>query len=619
MKTSQKFKRLEYHEFRELIRGALREQPDFINFYNWIDTNVTEITIDGFEIEGNHLGTIEISNLISPLSLVFNNCRLPSVIIQGALQKLSFLDCEVTEIDFENGLTRRLEILGKKSIIGLLKITQGLVNELFLSSNVNKVLLTEGSRATILTANIDGNISFLEINSFGNINLVCKSIIGECRINKTPYPFRESVTIKSLIFKSSDNAILTLKGLFDSVYLESNNGSILFKDFICLGNLTVIDQKSGGQNSPYIKLKNIYVGGKATFTRCDSVFEARLDDKSNKHFFLNELEFNENIRLLEFKTMKWELNIHINKLIFNDIHFSNDAFWTIQGLLCHEIVFNYFRNAGFGNIATTYGGKFESIHEPYDNVLTIYKDKETDNVIDNWIDNAITSYDFTGYGGALTLNYSDLGKINFIDNDFSDFTLYFNSTKLSEIYLAGSKLPKIVKASEFGGLPEALSHQERIANSQLKKLLEQHGDMLAANEYFANEMNAYYNSLNWRTHFWEKLPLAFNKYSSNHGQSWIRALTCTLVISLFFYILFINCLGYHLANPLNGFAWKTFFLIASLYLDFLNPIHKLDSFQTLYTNHRLDPELRFIDGIGRIFIAYCVFQLIQAFRKHGRK
>lgn len=131
-------------------------------------------------------------------------------------------------------------------------------------------------------------------------------------------------------------------------------------------------------------------------------------------------------------------------------------------------------------------------------------------------------------------------------------------------------------------------------------------------------MNAYYESLVWKGDFWEKFPLFLNRISSNHGQSWIRALVTTVWVTAVFYALFLTSLGLLPANPLKGENLLRFLHAASYFFDFVNPLHKLETFAPLKTDVGYPVFGRFVDGIARVFIAYFVYQLIQAFRKHGR-
>ena len=80
--------------------------------------------------------------------------------------------------------------------------------------------------------------------------------------------------------------------------------------------------------------------------------------------------------------------------------------------------------------------------------------------------------------------------MNFINSDFSGFTMNFYSSKINEAFLSGSKLStKVISKTPHSTARENF-HQQRIANSQLKKLHEQQGDAVGASIYFANEMNS---------------------------------------------------------------------------------------------------------------------------------
>lgn len=57
------------------------------------------------------------------------------------------------------------------------------------------------------------------------------------------------------------------------------------------------------------------------------------------------------------------------------------------------------------------------------------------------------------------------------------------------------------------------------------------------------------------------------------------------------------------------------------YLEFINPIHKPDFIaeEIIGKGVKANGWARTIENISRIFIAYFIYQFIQAFRKHGKK
>ena len=198
----------------------------------------------------------------------------------------------------------------------------------------------------------------------------------------------------------------------------------------------------------------------------------------------------------------------------------------------------------------------------------------------------------------LSFHDSDLGSTTFLDCDLSDGSLFFNSSKMTDIFVAGTLLPRDIICHN--------DEQERFGYSQLKKVYENRGDGITAGLYFSKEMNVYYDELSWKNHFWEKINLFMNKISSNHGQSWQRGLATVMIAGTVLYSLYIFFLCCELQ------AWH----LVSHFFDFINPIHR---YNFLVGDSEINDSALFIDSISRIFMAYFIYQFIQAFRKHGKK
>ncbi|MBK9510686.1 MAG: hypothetical protein IPO04_15120 [Cytophagaceae bacterium] len=165
-------------------------------------------------------------------------------------------------------------------------------------------------------------------------------------------------------------------------------------------------------------------------------------------------------------------------------------------------------------------------------------------------------------------------------------------------------------------ITDLIDHQKRKSiYSHLKKLYDQTGDSVKALEYQAKELEEYRKSINWGNRFWEKLNLSVNKITNNYGTNWALALLVTLVVNGFFFTIFSFSLGYLPGKNLNLF-WELF----SYSPEFLNPLRKAEFIEKIdgkcveYGNWS-----RIIDYSARIFVTICVYQLIQAFRKYGKK
>jgi len=201
---------------------------------------------------------------------------------------------------------------------------------------------------------------------------------------------------------------------------------------------------------------------------------------------------------------------------------------------------------------------------------------------------------------------SDLGKITLIGCEFSGMNLDFKNSKITEMFVAGTALPENVISQN--------NTQKRLGYSQLKKIYENRGDSITGNQYFAKEMNVFYDELNWKNNFWEKANLWLNRFSSNHGQSWGKALGSTLIVGTILYSAYCYSLGYHLSSGAGSF--KVFIHCLSHFLEFLNPLHKFDFLKGLIAISDIS---YLIDSLSRLVLAYFIYQFIQAFRKHGKK
>ena len=148
---------------------------------------------------------------------------------------------------------------------------------------------------------------------------------------------------------------------------------------------------------------------------------------------------------------------------------------------------------------------------------------------------------------------------------------------------------------------------------QIKQELQKTDNKIDYNRFRSYELAAYYNELNWKWNdgFRDKAILGATILFTGFDNNWRRALAFTLAFALIFYSLFFNSENYLLAHKL--FSWKEFisgyfrFLIVT---DFYNPLadgrHYIDNTNTIGW-------LIFI--LGKIFIAFGIYEMIQAFRK----
>jgi hypothetical protein len=225
----------------------------------------------------------------------------------------------------------------------------------------------------------------------------------------------------------------------------------------------------------------------------------------------------------------------------------------------------------------------------------------------------------------IAFEKSDLGKTAFIDCDFSEQNLVFDSSKITEIALAGTQLPKGAKI----GIREALKDtklskgtnnltQKKLALGQIKKVYQNMGDSVKAAEYQAEELNTYMSTLKCGG---EKINLLFNSWSNKHGQSWVRALCVLLGGSAIFYTFYCRALGFKTDFSAQGF--HVFLRNSGYLLEFINPIRKSEFLPKALLKTKNEPAILTIaysiDSVSKLFNAYLIYQFIAAFRKHGKK
>jgi hypothetical protein len=197
-------------------------------------------------------------------------------------------------------------------------------------------------------------------------------------------------------------------------------------------------------------------------------------------------------------------------------------------------------------------------------------------------------------------------------SDLSKFDRFvFLNSKISEIFVAGPKLPEIETIEGF-----SLKEQRRIAFNQLKKVYENRGDGVTAMKYQVYEMEIYSKQLASKEEdriSGERFQLGFNKYTNKHGSIWNRPLIFLLAFSILAYSGYWACL-YGVSGQFQPKA-------IAFYFEFLNPTHKTDFLidfkNKQFTNWYILAIL--IDYTNRIVIGLLLYQMIQAFRKYGKK
>ena len=147
----------------------------------------------------------------------------------------------------------------------------------------------------------------------------------------------------------------------------------------------------------------------------------------------------------------------------------------------------------------------------------------------------------------------------------------------------------------------------------MKKQLQNQGNSIDALKMAALEKQAYQDQLKseskrkvgkWNRRVQNRFILWLGKWSNAHGESWLRGTLFTFLVGLgFFTIMFFSTECWCRTNFLE------------YYLTFMLPTHNIDFM------NEFNPYLWFypLDFLGRIFVAFGIYQTVVAFRKFHSK
>lgn len=284
-------------------------------------------------------------------------------------------------------------------------------------------------------------------------------------------------------------------------------------------------------------------------------------------------------------------NVHFNLLGFYNV-LSKSSILFIDGLKCNKIEFDNFTNAGL-----LYLKNLHSVEHNIEKLITIHN--------------------------------SDLGVTHFINCSLVDEWAYdFKNSIITSVHIVASDLPLQQK---IHNKRENNYWQKRLLFSQLHRVYEAAGSRVRAISTNKIALEAYLLSLpkkiktekGWRKKIrliWDGIALLLHNISSNFDYSLSRAIGVLFLTTILLYYSYLCSLGFKPAN-FTAENKTTFYNLVAHYFVFLNPIHKANFIQKVNSTdvYIASPIAIFIDAISKIIIGYLIYQMIQAFRKFGKK
>ncbi|MFH7011809.1 hypothetical protein ACHRV5_08020 [Flavobacterium sp. FlaQc-52] len=159
---------------------------------------------------------------------------------------------------------------------------------------------------------------------------------------------------------------------------------------------------------------------------------------------------------------------------------------------------------------------------------------------------------------------------------------------------------------------QVIENWNRTTLREIKRELANSHNQIDYLRFKSYELNAYKNEVDTNKISWkDSLILYFNKESNNFGLDWTKGITFIFRWSFLFYVLYI--LSYSaFAEDINCIPKIDNFLVN--YLKFINPF----SFLKLPIEDSENYSLSFsFFLLGKIFVSYGIYQMVQAFRKFG--
>ncbi|KYG77372.1 hypothetical protein AWW68_00975 [Roseivirga spongicola] len=233
------------------------------------------------------------------------------------------------------------------------------------------------------------------------------------------------------------------------------------------------------------------------------------------------------------------------------------------------------------------------------------------------------------YQGKKEIEFQNctFSKLELIDNSLDTFDrLVFKNSDITSCFLSQTSFPNSVASTSISQNSRASlkeSHvQKKLFFEQVKTIYNRQGNKTESIIYQAKELNAHYTILNWNKNFWDKLTLWFNKNTTNFGTSWTRGFLALLVTTIPLFVLLL----WSTKGVVAVWPWQMnsedFGLYATQYFDFINPtsyIWKRWDFIYELEGGEVRWGVKLLLLFSKVLIVTIIYQIIQAFRKFGRK
>lgn len=499
------------------------------------------------------------------------------------------------------------------------------------SENVAEVCKNEIPNSLVITK---CKIRELTINSSSNVNvfergiLIEKSIVTKrihvehvsCKMNGFALEdttvngnvMLSNVLIKSIGFRLSSSKILG-KLRFQAVYsdsyifLDSNIDENVYLWGAQVGHITFNNGIYGDEfNITAIKCDNLSIIGSEfkKMVRITKGDDANPQRGEMKNIYIKNSKFLEGLIIKSGvsneRQSSEKVQIVFSKELVGDIIFEE---FDITGILLLK-GFNYGANLQLNN-TTVHRLRFDSFINSCSVIFQVFQSD--------------------GLKSAVEVVNSNLGDMSFLNTDLDSFEqIVIEGSVLTNIVTTNITWFNVKKLNPQSGKKNSLYwKKQREVFRQLKYSMEENKDRPQSLFFKSYEMDAYTKSLKFsQKSFSDILLLNLNKYSNKHGLSWPTGILFTFLAWQLCYASFVilqDGAAYPWESDCNWLLFdRSYWNTAVQYLWLPEGLDELSKF---YGGTK--PALNLIAGtfvflLGKVAIAYGIFQAVSAFRKFGK-
>lgn len=444
----------------------------------------------------------------------------------------------------------------------------------------------------------DGKINFRNEKFTSNISF---DSIQELKIKNLK--FQSCIFERKAIFRNASRPFMSLTFYnceFTEVNLKNCDFLILsFINIVSINRLSITDCSFSQVNISTTKAIDI----KEMFLIADikQLFNCR-DLKISKGDFKSCINTNQTDKIYlesnfyNSQFENFEIEGRLSYLNFQKVKIENSA----NFINCNLNEKAFFNDTNFGNEAVFNSCQFES-------VVSFKNCTDIDTNI---------AIEICTFKNHVYFTNADFNQLNISDTAFES-RVSFDSLQVNNIKL---HLVNFYKSAHFDdirirNISQITKRQTTIGEAKewrrtlraIKQELQRTDNKIDYNRFRNYELSAYYKELKWNENFKDKFILGATKLTTGFDYSWSRALAFIVLSGLFWYSL-LYFFEFYIALDLNNDTDFTsgafrFFLITDFYSPFL---------ERTYLNNGWSWSI-FV--IGKIFIAFGIYEMIQSFRK----